>query len=182
VRPLGQTPGVRTRTPSIGSTSPRDEGGCLGPTESQVPSQPGHRFADYENPPCQGDGPPHPATRLPPTAHEALPPTYERMPLTNLCSRLVVTSTRWNPPLPSLGLSPCRPPRPASRIPSDLRPSFHAPSSTATPNSRCRHLRPWVATHSVLRHQLLPASPPLKVARCPERSAHAGVIDPTQAQ
>lgn len=92
------------------------------------------------------------------------------MPLTNLCSRLVVTSTRWNPLLPSSGLSPCRPPRPTSRIPSGLRPSFHAPSSTATPNSRCRHLRPWVATHSVLRHQLRPASPPRKVARCPERN------------
>jgi len=46
------------------------------------------------------------------------------MPLTDLCSRLVVTSTRWNTLLPSLGLSPCRPPRPASPFRPSLRPSF----------------------------------------------------------
>jgi hypothetical protein len=63
------------------------------------------------------------------------------MPLTNLCSRLVVTSTRWNASLPSSRLSPVRPPRPASRFPSSLRPSFHAPSSTATADGRCRPLR-----------------------------------------
>lgn len=59
----------------------------------------------------------------------------------NLCSRLVVTSTRWNASLPSSGLSPVRPPRPPSRFPSSLRPSFHAPSSTATADGRCRPLR-----------------------------------------
>jgi hypothetical protein len=48
----------------------------------------------------------------------------ERMPLTDLCNRLVVTSTRWDTPLPSLGLSPVRPLQPASPFRSSLRPSF----------------------------------------------------------
>jgi len=92
------------------------------------------------------------------------------MPLLDLCSRLVVTSIRRNTLLPSFRLSPFRPPRPAPRFPSDLRPSFHASLSTATPNSRCRHLRPWVVTRLVPRLQPLPASPPRRVARCPELS------------
>jgi hypothetical protein len=48
----------------------------------------------------------------------------ERMPLTDLCNRLVVTSTRWDTPLPSLRLSPFRPLQPASPFRSSLRPSF----------------------------------------------------------
>jgi hypothetical protein len=60
----------------------------------------------------------------PPCGTEVPPFTRERMPLTNLCSQLVVTSTRWTAPLPSLGLSPVRPPRPASPFRPSLRPSF----------------------------------------------------------
>lgn len=90
------------------------------------------------------------------------------MPLLDLCNRLVVTSIRRNTPLPSFRLSPFRPPRPAPRFRSNLRPSFHTSLSTTTPNSRCRHLRPWVVTQLVPRRQPLPASPPRRVARCPE--------------
>jgi hypothetical protein len=60
----------------------------------------------------------------PPCGTEAPPFARERMPLTNLCSRLVVTSTRWTALLPSLGLSPVRPPRPASPFRPSLRPRF----------------------------------------------------------
>jgi hypothetical protein len=48
--------------------------------------------------------------------------------------------------------------------------------STATPDSRCRRLRPWVVTQLALRLQLLPASPPRRAARCLEHLAHAGVL------
>jgi hypothetical protein len=56
-----------------------------------------------------------------------------------------------DPQLPSLRLAPFRPPRPAScplprlHATDDIRPS------TPMPDSRCRHLRPWVATQLTLR-------------------------------
>jgi hypothetical protein len=104
------------------------------------------------------------------------------MSLPNLCSRLVVTRIRWNTPFPSFRLSPFRPPRPAPRFRPSQRPRFHALPSTTAPNSRCRHLRPWVVTQLVLRLQPLPASPPRRVARCPELLARAGVLSRTRAR
>jgi len=49
------------------------------------------------------------------------------MPRTSLCNRLVVTSTRWNPPFPGAALS-CRClPRARSRLGLGGSPTFHAP-------------------------------------------------------
>jgi hypothetical protein len=67
-----------------------------------------------------------PAARYPRPPHDTEVPwlVHERMLLTNLCNRLVVTSTRWTALLPSLGLSPFRPPQPVSPFRPSLRPSF----------------------------------------------------------
>jgi len=61
------------------------------------------------------------------------------MPRTNLCSRLVVTSTRWNTPFPSSGLSPARP-RPVSP---SIEPSGSSASSLGS--ACCDAVRPLLA-------------------------------------
>lgn len=55
------------------------------------------------------------------------------MPLSSLCSRLVVTSIRRNSLLPSLRLSPCRPTWSSTSFPSSLRPSFDPQNPRTTP-------------------------------------------------
>jgi hypothetical protein len=56
-----------------------------------------------------------------------------------------------DPQLSSLRLAPCRPPRPASCLRRRLRANDDPRPSTTTPDSRCRHLRPRVATQLTLR-------------------------------
>jgi hypothetical protein len=180
--PVRATSGVRTRTPLTGSTSPGGEVGRVGPTESKVRLRPEHPFTHRRCPPGQGCGPPLPATRNASTTHQAPSSLHEKMPLANLCSRLVVTSTRRNTPFPSFGLSPFRPTRPAARFRPDRCPGFDAPLSTATTDSRCRHLRPWVVTQLLLRLQLLSDPPPRRATRCPECSARATVLRTARAQ
>jgi hypothetical protein len=109
-------------------------------------------------------------------------PGEGKMPLISICNRLVVTSTRWNTPLPSLGLSPCRPLQPASPFHPSLRPSFQARPSTAMSIDRCRPARPWVATQLTLRLQLLPVPSPRKATRCPELVARGGIVRHAQTR
>jgi len=61
-------------------------------------------------------------------------------------------------PLPSSRLAPFCPPRPASCLHRRLRASDDTRLSTTTPDSRCWHLRPRVATQLTLRHQQQPRS------------------------
>jgi hypothetical protein len=56
-----------------------------------------------------------------------------------------------DPQLPSVRLTPLYPPQPASCLRWRLRASDDTKLSTTTPDSRCRHLRPWVATQLTLR-------------------------------
>jgi len=73
-----------------------------------------------------------------------------------------------DPQLPSLRLAPLCPPRPARRPHRRLRASEDAQLSTATPDSRCRHLRPWVATQLTLRPPVVATFiVPRKALGCP---------------
>jgi len=108
------------------------------------------------------------------------------MPLTNLCSRLVVTSTRGDTPLPSFGLSLLRPPRSLLRLRLGGSPDPHASRSLTTLESHCWLLQPWVATQLVLHGQLESDHHSLGHARCPAQEpaqalwTHNRPDDPTR--
>jgi hypothetical protein len=68
-------------------------------------------FATRFAPPCQGDGTPLIATSSIQDEQARRAPS-KKMPLSNLCSRLIVTGTRQTALFSSLELTPYRPPRP----------------------------------------------------------------------
>jgi hypothetical protein len=114
----------RTRTPSTSSTSPDSEDSRVGPNMIESPIATGAPVRAPKEPALSRGWVPAARYSFPPDDTEMSPLVYERMPLPGLCSRLVVTSTRWTALLPSLGLSPFRPPQPASPFRPSLRPSF----------------------------------------------------------
>lgn len=85
-------------------------------------------FARCSRPPCHGfAGPPPRATPWSAgrTPHRSEAPdqlSLEKMPLANLCSRSIITSTRWIPPFPSFRLTPVLP-NAFSSAPSEPTPS-----------------------------------------------------------
>jgi hypothetical protein len=114
----------RTRTPSTSSTSPDSEDSRVGPNMIESPIATGAPVRAPKEPALSRGWVPAARYSFPPDDTEMSPLVYERMPLPGLCSRLVVTSTRWTALLPSLGLSPFRPPRPVPPFRPSLRPGF----------------------------------------------------------
>lgn len=137
--------------PLVGSTSPCDEVGHDCPTVRSDSSWPEHHFC------CL------PMTRLVKAmGHFQLLfrvfqqlicrwSARKRCLLPTSAADLCCHEHPLDPQLPSLRLAPFRPSRPASCP----RPRLHAHDnirpSTTMPDSRCRHLRPWVATQLTLR-------------------------------
>jgi hypothetical protein len=108
--------------------------------------------------------------------HQLFPPCQQRIGSWRRRKRcLLLTSAAdfcchehpSGPQLSSLRLAPCRPPRPAPCLRRRLRASDDPRPSTTTSNSRCRHLRPRVATQLTLR-------PPAAAAFTVPRRAPAG--------
>jgi hypothetical protein len=83
-----------------------------------------------------------------PQRHRRAARSTREMLLTNLCNRLVVTSTLGVTPSPSPGLSPSYPPRTSSSFCLGGSPAFCPRPSSATPDCHCWRLRPWVG-HAV---------------------------------
>lgn len=137
--------------PLGGSTSSCDEVGHERPTVRSSSSQPGHHFRCLLT------------TRLVRVmGHFQQLFRVSQQRVSHWCTRkrcLLPTSAAdfcchehpLDPQLPSLRLAPFRPPRPASRLRGRLRVRADVRPSTTMPNSRCRHLRPWVATQLTLR-------------------------------
>jgi len=102
------------------------------------------------------------------------------MPLLNLCSRLVVTSTLENTPIPSFGLSPFHLPFPSPRVRPrsylELAPvCFHGNAGWPLPAS------PTLGGDAVgAAPPATAASPPRKAARCPEPGS-CGRYQPSRA-
>jgi hypothetical protein len=130
---------VRTRTPSMGSTSPYSEVGRVGPTESQVLPQPEHLFATYRHPPCQGDGSPQPATR-------AVPATPKRR-------RFLARGC----------LSPISATNLLSRVPAGTR---HSQAWGSRPSDRCNLSRPSARAFARVSKRDRPQRRRLAVAGC----------------
>lgn len=137
--------------PLVGSTSPCDEVGHDCSTVRSNGSWPEHHFR------CL------PMTRLVKAMGHFQP--LSRAPQQLICHWfaqkrcLLPTSAAdlccheypLDPQLPSLWLAPFRPPRPASCPLPRLHAAETIRPSTPMPDSRCRHLRPWVATQLTLR-------------------------------
>lgn len=159
--------------PLVGSTSPCGEVGHERPTVRSNGSCPEHHFRDL------------PMTRLVKVMGHFRPlfpgPQQlichwfagKRCLLPTSAADLCCHEHPLDPQLPSLRLTPFRPPRPAScplprlHAADDIRPS------TPMPDSRCRHLRPWVATQLTLRP---PAAAAFTVPEgCPVARALAAV-------
>jgi hypothetical protein len=92
------------------------------------------------------------------------------MPLANLCNRLVVTSIRPTPNSQASGFRLSTRRGPESAVPQVNRDTAKV-QSQATPESRCRPLRPWVAT------RLTPCRPAaIRVTASPcERNRRAAI-------
>jgi hypothetical protein len=98
----------------------------------------------------------------------------EMMPLTNLCNRLVVTSTRRTPNPQALGFRLSDPRNNHCLLPFVPKDSQPWATVTTTLDSRCRHLQPWVAA------RLTPRKPTVVTFTAPFRDNRLLGHDPQQ--
>lgn len=132
----------RPRAPSVGSTSPCDEMGCVCSTCSPNVLQPEHPLrCPLVCPPCQGCWASLRAAIPACSPTRGSKPLQEEMSLANLCSRLIVTRTLWISNFQAHGShrsTRCD----LSQACTALAPRFDSKPSTPTSDDRCRYLRP----------------------------------------
>lgn len=141
--------------PAVGLTRSRDPVGHERSTHLSNGPRPEHRLRGLPgNPPRQGAWAPfRPLFQVlrRPMVPLALGSDTSHQPLQPFSCH----ENPADPQLPSTRLSPHRPPRPAHYPRPRVSPNADTRPSTTVPNSRCRHLRPWVATQLTLRRPIV---------------------------